>query len=298
MKVCGQDVVISGRVLRIARLDGEKFTFPTDPERTVEEIRASGIGADLFTFLQRPPETTPRYPYYVEMDNFAVMPVTTFDYWWMNQIQSLARNRARQAEKKGVVIREIPFDDQLLQGIVAIHNETPIRQERRFPHYGMTVEGARKYAGTFLNRSVFVGAFVRERLIGFLKMVIDENGGHASVINILSLISERNKAPTNALIAQAVKSCADRSIPYLMYENFVYGKKQGDGLTRFKEVNGFRRMDLPRYYIALSPLGKCALRLGLHRRFVDYCPELIAAKLRDLRTAWYTHTLRASLKDS
>lgn len=298
MKICGQDVVVSGRFLRIARLDGEKFTSPVDPAKTVDAIRFAGVDVDLFTFLQRPPETTPRYPYFVEMDNFAVMPVTTFDYWWTAQIQSLARNRARQAEKKGVVIREVPFNDELLDGIVSIHNETPIRQGRRFPHYGMTIEGARTYAGTFLERSIFIGAFLNERLIGFLKMVIEEHHGHASVIHILSLISERDKAPTNALIAQAVKSCAARSIPYLMYENFVYGKKQSDGLTRFKEVNGFQRMDLPRYYLPLSRIGQYALRLGAHRRFVDYCPEVIAAKLRSLRTAWYTYTLRLSPRDS
>lgn len=297
MKVCGQDIAVDGRLIRIARIDGEKFTVPSDPKLSIAELRAAGMKADLFTFLQAPPDTSPHYDYYSELDNFAVLPVTTFDNWWTNQIQSLARNRARQAPKKGVEIREIPFDDRLLEGIVAIHNETPIRQGRRFPHFGMDLEGARRYAGTFVDRSVFVGAFLGDRLIGFLKMVIAENKGHASVINILSLISERDKAPTNAMIAQAVKSCAERSIRYLMYENFVYGRKENDGLTRFKEGNGFRRMDLPRYYVPLSPLGKIALHLGLHRRFVDYCPEVIAAKLRDMRRTYWLHTMKASIKD-
>ena len=36
-------------------------------------------------------------------------------------------------------------------------------------------------------------------------------------MHILSMVSHRDKAPTNALIAQAVRSCADRSIPHLVY---------------------------------------------------------------------------------
>jgi hypothetical protein len=36
-------------------------------------------------------------------------------------------------------------------------------------------------------------------------------------MHILSMIRHREKAPTNALIAQAVRSCAERGIPYLWY---------------------------------------------------------------------------------
>ena len=80
-----------------------------------------------------------------------------------------------------------------------------------------------------------------------------------------------------------------------MYENFSYGKKQGDSLSRFKEVNGFQRMDLPRYYVALTPIGRAAFRLGLHHRIVDHLPESVMARLRKLRTAWYTRKLHVSL---
>ena len=34
----------------------------------------------------------------------------------------------RRAEKRGVVVREVPFDDDLVRGIVEIYDETPIRQ--------------------------------------------------------------------------------------------------------------------------------------------------------------------------
>lgn len=288
----GNEVRIEGRLVRIAHIDGEKYTAPGNLEALLAELKACGERIDLFTFLQHPPETEVLYPYYHEWDNLAIMPITTFDNWWNHQIKSIGRNRARQAEKKGLVIREIPYDDNLLRGIVEIHNESPVRQGRRFPHYGMTLEGARAYAGTFLDRSFFIGALDGDKIIGFMKLCISESGKHACAINILAMLRHRDKAPTNAMIAQAVRSCAARGISYLVYENFTYGKKSSDSLSQFKEANGFRRMDLPRYYIPLTPVGKFVLRAGLHHRWVDYIPEFLMGRYRKLRAAYYSNRYR------
>jgi hypothetical protein len=110
----------------------------------------------------------------MEYDNLAVVPVSSFEHWWNHQIRSLPRNRARQAEKKGVTFREVPFDDTLIQGICGIYNETPVRQGKAFPHFGMTLERARAYAGTFLDQSVYIGAFLGDTMIGFIKLTMDE----------------------------------------------------------------------------------------------------------------------------
>ncbi len=294
LTIRGREVWIEGRLLRTAHLDGEKYTFPGDPEALLEELRASGERIDLFTFIQKPPETEPRYPYPMEWENLAVLPVSTFDHWWNCQITNKVRNAARQAEKKGLVIQEVRFDEVLLRGIVEIHNESPVRQGRRFPHYGMDLEGARRYAGTFRDRSFFIGALDGQRLIGFMKLTMDESGNHACVVNILAMLRERNKAPTNAMMAQAVKSCAARGLSYLVYEHFTYGRRQSDGLSQFKEANGFRRMDVPRYFVPLTRWGKVAFALGLHRRLVDYCPEFLAARYRNLRKEWYARRYRAA----
>jgi len=287
MKVCGKDIMVHGGWLRIAHIDGDKYNFPDDPEVLIDGLRKCGTRIDLFTFLQKVPETTPRYTYPMEWDNLAVLPISSFDHWWNQQIRSFPRNRARQAAKRGVVLREVPCDEALAQGIYEIYNETPIRQGKRFPHYGMSLERVREYARTYPERSIYVAAFVGETMIGFVKLVTDETRNHACMVHILSMMQHRDKAPTNALLAEAVKTCADHGIKYLVYENFAYGKKQGDSLSHFKEVNGFQRMDLPRYYIPLTPLGKTAFRLGLHHRLTDHLPESLVAKLRDVRTAWY-----------
>jgi len=260
----------------------------------IESLRKCGDRIDLFTFLQKVSETSPKYGYPMEWDNLAVLPVSTFDHWWTQQIRSFPRNRARQAEKKGVVLREVPADEKLFRGIVEIYNECPIRQGKRFPHYGMSLESTRTYASTFLDRSIYIGAFYQDAMIGFIKLVMDEARTQACMVHILSMVRHKDKAPTNALIAAAVRCCAERGIPHLVYEHFSYGKKQDDSLSHFKEVNGFQRVNLPRYYVPLTLVGRGAFRLGMHHRLVDHLPESLTAKFRELRRAWYSRGSQSS----
>ena len=146
---------------------------------------------------------------------------------------------------------------------------------------------------TFLDSSVFVGAFLGDRLIGFIKLVHDETRTQAGLMNIVSLIRHRDKAPTNALIAQAVRSCAERGISYLVYSNFAYGEKQQSSLSDFKERNGFQRIELPRYYVPLTLAGQAAFRLGLHHRLAEHLPESVSARLRKLRETWYNRKFQS-----
>jgi hypothetical protein len=291
--VSGLPIRIQGKWLRIARPDGDKYTCPGDPEALIAEMRKAGVRADLFTFLQSVSDRSPRYSYVMEYDNLAVLPVSTFDHWWNQQIRSYPRNRARQAGKKGVSFREVPFGEELIRGICGIYNETPFRQGKAFPHYGMTPDEARDYAGTYLEQSAFLGAFVDDTMIGFVKLTWDVHRTQACLVHILSMVKHNDKAPTHALISESVRYCAEHKVPYLVYEHFHYGNKQGDSLSHFKEVNGFQRVDLPRYYIPLTGKGKIAVRLGLHRRLADRIPESIAGKLRDLRKAWYRHRFQS-----
>lgn len=294
MSVNNRNIKVEGRVIRKACVDGEKYCFLDDPEPIVESLRYCGTRIDLFTFMQRVSETVPKYRYPMGWDNFAALRVTTFDNWWNNQIRSFPRNRARQAEKRGVTLHEVPFDNALVTGIWEIYNESPVRQGKRFPHYGMSIEQVRRYAGTFLDQSVFIGAFLGDKLIGFAKLTIDETRTQAGLMHILSLISQRDKAPTNAIIAQAVRSCAERQIPYLVYANFAYGKKQSDSLSDFKLNNGFQRIDVPRYYVPLTALGWIVFRLGLHHKLIDRIPDRFMTIFRNFRSAWYNRKVRSS----
>src|SRR5438876_475427 len=117
MRVCGRDINVEGRLIRIARLDGDKYIFSDEPEAVLDALRKCGTRIDLFTFMQKLPETSPKYRYPMEWDNFAALPISTFDHWWTRQVDGKTRNMVRRAEKKGVVVREVPFDDALVSGI-------------------------------------------------------------------------------------------------------------------------------------------------------------------------------------
>jgi hypothetical protein len=287
MKVCGKEVRIKGKAVRIASLDGEGYQFVDDLEAALRQLRSYGRRIDLFTFVQKLSETSPKYSHPTEWDNMAVLPLSTFECWWSRQIDNKTRNMVRKAERKGVTLREVPFDDALVRGICTIYNETPIRQGRRFWHYGQDFETERRIKATFPDQSIFIGAFLDDKLIGFAKLVCDEDRTQAGLMHIVSMIQHRDKAPTNALIAQAVRSCAERGIRYLWYANFSYGNKQRSSLSDFKERNGFERVNILRYYVPLTPLGRLALRLGLHHSALDWVPEPAAAAYRKLRSQWY-----------
>jgi hypothetical protein len=294
IKVRGTEIKIEGRLIRLAHVRGDKHKFLDNPLPVIDGITHLRPRIDVFTFMQRLPDTSPKYGYPMEWDNLAVIPITTFDHWWTDQIGFKARNKAKQASKKGVSIREVPFDDALVQGISEVYNESPVRQGKPSRHYGKDFETVRKEASTFLDSSIFIGAYLEDKLIGFVKLVIDDSRTQASLMNIVSMIGHRDKAPTNALVAEAVRVCADRGIPYLVYASFTYGKKEQDSFSDFKERNGFQRIDLPRYYVPLTPIGKAALRFGLHHRLVDLLPESVASRLRIMRNNWYNRKLRVA----
>lgn len=287
MNLCGREVKVQGRLCRIAHLDADDYKFLNDPEPVLEELRRSKMRIDLFTFMQKLPDTTPKYSYPMEWDNMAVLSISTFDHWWTKQVGNKTRNSARQAERKGLVIREAQFDDAFARGIWAIYNECPVRQGRPFPHYGKNFETVRNMSATYLDSSIFIGAFDANKLVGFIKLTVDDAGTQAGIMHILSLLQYRDKVPTNALVAQAVRSCADRHISHLVYAKFAYGKKETSSLSDFKERNGFQRVDIPRYYVPLTRWGSAALAMKLHHGLVERLPESMAKKLRDLRTSWY-----------
>lgn len=292
MKVCNHEIRVQGKAVKIARLEGDLYHFLDDPEAFLHDLRKSSVKADLFTFMQRLPEKDPKFKYPMEWDNLAAIPVSTFEHWRTKQITSEARNRTRQAEKKGVVIREVPFDDALVRGIWEIYNETPVRQGRPFPHFGEDLETVYKEEATFLESSAFIGAFLGEKLIGFVKLTADQTRTQTNLMNILSMIEHRDKAPTNALISHAVRYCADHGISYLVYQRFLYGNKTADGIAKFKTVNGFQKFDLPRYYVPLTPWGNLAFRLGLHHRLVERLPESLVGRIREFRNSWYNRKVQ------
>ncbi len=278
-------ITVSGAMIKIAALTAEPYEDVIDPEAMIKSLADSRTPADLFTFIQRPPDSAPLFSYPLEWDNMAVLSVTDYDHWWTKQINDKTRNLVRKAAKKGVVVRQVPFDQDLTRAIAEIYNETPIRQGRHFWHYGKDAETIRTENEEYADRSEYYAAYHDDNVIGFMRLVHDEK--LTNIMYILSKIAHREKAPNNALIAYAVKRCAEFGQRDIVYAKYVYGKKGEDKLTDFKRHNGFRKVDIPRYYIPLTVKGRMALQLRLHHGIQSVIPQALYARLVHLRNRWY-----------
>jgi hypothetical protein len=281
----GRSVEISGGLVKIARLADEWFEDLDDPTAFVRELERSGVKADVFTFWQRLPFTEPRYHYLTEWETIAVLPVTTYEHWYKSQINNKTRNLLVKAGKKGVVVRQTVFDEKFVEGITAIFNETPVRQERPFPHYGKSVATVRREFSRFLFRETALGAYLEDELIGFV--LLADAGRFATVTQIISMVRHRDKSPTNALLAKAIEVCASRQIPQLVYALWPRGP-----LRDFKKHNGLEPVSLPRYYIPLTARGRLALKMKLHRSPLELLPEPAVMYLRGLRSKLYAYRYR------
>ena len=140
----GLAVSIDGRFRRIAQLSNEGYDFVDDPDRLGKAISAVGLRVDLLTFVQRIAEPEPKYTYHLEWDTLAVLPIENYEHWWKRQINDKTRNMIRKAQKKGVALRTMILDDELVREIKSIYDENPIRQGKRFKHFGKDLETLRR----------------------------------------------------------------------------------------------------------------------------------------------------------
>jgi hypothetical protein len=276
---------VKGRLVHIAQLETEYFESLEAPLEFLKDFRGHKPRVDIFTFLQGVADTEPRYGYVRGKDSLAVMSITTFEHWWKNQIKDKTRNMVRRAQKAGVQVRRVEFNDNLVMGIKGIYDESPLRQGLPFKHYGKDLETLRTSHSTFLDRSDFVGAFDGDELIGFIKLV--HGKGFSSLMQIISKMASRDKAPTNALIAKAVEICAGKGVPLLMYG--VWSRR---GLGDFKRHHAFKRHDVPRYFVPLTVWGKVALKLGWQGRFKKRLPERWTDFALNQKKRWYAFRFR------
>jgi hypothetical protein len=272
-QVAGRTVVVSGRFPRIARIrdahliDGDVVP---DPSEFLRQLAGSGLSADLLTFSEPLYVEEPRHSYPYEWDNAAVARSSNYDQWW-NQLPQESRKNVRRAAKRGVSVAVVPFDEALVKGIKALYDESPIRQGRRFWHFGKDLETVRSENSSYLDRSEFIGAYHDGQLIGFMKIVYA--GQIATIMQILARSSEHDKRPMNAMIAKAMEACHRKGASFLVYSKFTFGNKKNDDMAEFKRRNGFTPVTFPQYFIPLTTRGRIAFALRLHRGALGLLPS-------------------------
>jgi hypothetical protein len=277
-------VIATGKWLKTAQLFDEELVeeadFP-DVGRLISCLREIALPADVFTFARRVETSTPKYEFPFEWDNLAVAATTSFDNWW-NGLPQESRKNIRLATKRGVIVRTVAFDDSFVRQIKGIYDETPIRQGKQFWHYHKDLESVRVMNATYLDRSHFIGAFLGDKLIGFIKYIrVDRT---AVLIQIIAMDAHRDKRPIYALLRHTMELCQQQGLSVLTYGKFNYGINQHSSLTEFKRRNGFAEMRFPRYFVPLTPKGQLAVATGLHLGIRNLVPVPITTLLHKTRS--------------
>jgi hypothetical protein len=273
---------------KIAR-DGKEYERNVMPTgRLLEKLKDRGV--DIFTFLERKWCCTipnPSRTWWKANDNVGLIQITSFEEW-LKSVGKKTRNMIRKAEKSGIKTKVAEPSEELAEGVWRIYNETPIRQERGFPHYGVPIEEVRRTVLLSKNSS-FIASYFGDELAGFIQLV---RGDDIAIISqILALQKHWDKAVNNALIAKAVETCAHENIRWLMYGRMG----NHPSLDNFKINNGCVKFDLTRYYVPLTAKGKTAASLRLHREIKDVLPQAIKYHLFPIYN-WISRT-RAKIKN-
>lgn len=307
MHVQGLDTLTQGRWLRHTRLANEGYEFVRDVPRFASALQAAGCASDWFTVTHsigaalsaptaEPVDAVdrPKRGTIASYDQQAVLPLQSYEHWWTKQINDKTRNMVRKGGKKGVELRPFTLDDAAVRGIQAIYNEHPLRQGKPFKHYGKTLDVLHAEHATFADRSTFVGAYLGDQMIGFIKLVRHpawmQQPGWASLMQIVSLVAHRDKAPTNALIAKAVELCTAAGLPALQYGQWSR-RSMGD----FKLHHGFKPVPVPRLHVPLTLKGRSALALGWHKPLAARLPEQQVDRLVAWRSRWHEARTAARL---
>jgi hypothetical protein len=276
--VAGQTFVVRRRMVSTISLEEEWYEDLADPPAVVHALLHATPG-DLFTFWQRVPDIDPKFAHRVEWEELAVLNIESYERWWTKQVKPQVRNKVRKAEKAGLVVKEVPFDDDFVRGMTAIFNESPVRQGRRFWHYGKDFETVKRQFSRCIHRERMIGAYVDNEMIGFVMLA--DAGRFAIPGQIIASLKHRDKGVANALMAKSVEICALHGIDRIIY--MYWGD---DSLADFKRSCGFQPVRVPRYWVPLTWKGRIALAAGFHHGWKAMIPPGIKSKLKDLRRFW------------
>jgi Acetyltransferase (GNAT) domain len=283
-------VFATGKWLRTAKVRGEEMMENEleNPEAYIAKLMGDAnhaLKADIFTFTQKLPATRPKYSYPIEWESVAAIHLVSFKQWWESLPQETRKN-VRRSQRRGVAVRIKEFDDDLIQGIREVNDESPLRQGMPNGYYGKSYEETKKLYGEFVGRCDFICAYFDDNLIGFLHLVY--RGDVASILNLTTRPSHFDKRPANALVAKAVELCEAKGISYISYGLYNYGNKRDHPLRTFKIRNGFEEILMPRFFVPLSRWGEFCMKAKVHRGFIGILPHPVIRIAVGARSLWYS----------
>jgi hypothetical protein len=289
LDVNGKKLFAKGKWLKTAVVRGEEMMESEleNPEVYIEKLKADKgreLKADIFSFTQKLPATRPKYSYPAERESIAAIHLVSFKGWWEGLPQETRKN-VRRAQKRGVQVSIRELDDDLVQGIRGVNDDSPLRQGTANAYYGQSFDETKERYGEFVGRCDFVCAYFGEELIGFLHLVY--RGGVASILNLTTKPSHFDKRPANALMAKAAEICEAKGVSYITYGQYNYGNKTHSPLRQFKTRNGFEEILVPRFYVPLTAWGKFCMRVKLHRGLIGVLPHSVITFGVNARTKWY-----------
>jgi len=295
LTVDGRTIVLKGSWIKKAVVRDELYLpngIVDDPAAAIASLQQWALRPDIFEFVQRATERTPKFGYKFEWDNLAIVPISDYQTWLTTQAKRDVKENLRRANREGVTVRSCAYDDTLIHGLKALYDETPLRQGRPFWHFGKSFDDIKRDSGHYADRSEFIAAYLGDELIGFLKMVYV--GDIAKTMYVISKEKHFHRRPANAMIAKAVEVCAAKGIKYFNYGVYDYPGKKSSSLTNFKRHHGFSKFEFPRYYVALTLKGRLYLALGIHRGFKRWIPDRALQYLMRARSEFHRRIGRRS----
>ncbi len=287
LEVNGDKLTTRGKWLKIAQIRGEEMREKAleDPELYLAVLKNDTqiLKADILSFTQKLPETLPKYPYPMELQSVAAIPLISFKQWWEGLPQETRKN-VRRSQKRGVIIKVKEFDEDLIEGIRSVNDDSPLRQGMKNAYYRLTTEETKKRYSEFVGRCDFICAYSGEEMIGFLHLVY--RGDVAAILNLTPKPSQFDKRPSNALVAKAVEICEARGISHITYGLYNYGNKRDSPLREFKIRNGFKEILIPRYFVPLTNWGRLCMKVNLHRGLIGNLPSSVIAAGVRARALW------------
>jgi hypothetical protein len=289
LEVNGDILITAGKRLKIAKIRGEEMREKEieDPELYLAALRSDNgrtLKADIFTFSQKLPANQPKYSFPMEWESVAAISLVSFKEWWEGLPQE-SRKNVRRSQKRGVVIVAKELEEDVVEGIRSVNDDSPMRQGVKNAYYGLSSEDTWKRYGEFSGRCDFICAYAGQEMIGFLHLVYREDV--AAILNLTVKPSQFDKRPANALVAKAVEICEAKGISHIGYGLYNYGNKLDSSLREFKIRNGFQEILIPRYFVPMTHWGKICMKAYLHRGLIGILPpSAISFGLR-ARALWF-----------